>query len=44
MVHAGWDEVFEMEITEFFNILSFTHDYNKEKERLYKEMVKKYKK
>ncbi len=44
MVHAGWDEVFEMEIREFLNILSFCHDYFNEKKRQNEEMLKKIKK
>ena len=43
MVHAGWNEVFEMEIREFFNILSFCHDYNLEMKRQQDKMIQKYK-
>ena len=41
MVHSSWDIVFKMNIVEFFNILSFTKDYNAERERIMKENLKK---
>lgn len=44
MVHSPWNVIFEMNIIEFFNILSFTKDYNRELERVNNERMSKIKK
>ena len=43
MVHSSWREVFEMNIVEFLNILSFIKDYNRESERVNRERMNKLK-
>lgn len=43
MVHSPWNVVFQMNIVEFLNILSFVKDYNREVERINKERMSKIK-
>lgn len=41
LVHSPWNEVFEMNIIEFLNLLCYSKDLAAERERQTKELMKK---